>query len=203
VLVVLFTGCGATPETEMRLRLDAANPGRGELVRINLRCHPAGGTVTQPARVCAAIKRWPDLVLHPSLVNCKGGPSSHWRLRISGQLDGHKVDVRAETCDRPQTVLGALGIGDSHTVPSTSISVAAPRWLRRRASLLAVELNDPEPRSAQMSLGDPYQVTLWGDFDCRANCEQRYGAPAGHGHVATLTLDPRTRHATALTLTSP
>jgi hypothetical protein len=88
-------GPQSTPYTSVTIV--ALNAWVGRAV-FHLSCAPPGGDLPDPAQACSALDQKPELVTDPQPFVCRGGPTSHWAVRISGQLNGEAIRVSLYTC---------------------------------------------------------------------------------------------------------
>src|SRR4051794_18321088 len=93
------SGGQSTPYTSVTIV--ALNAWVGRAV-FHLSCAPSGGDLSDPAQACSALDQQPELVTSPQPFVCRGGPTSHWTVRISGQLNGEAIRQEFDTCWTPQ-----------------------------------------------------------------------------------------------------
>jgi len=177
MFAVILTGCGGQAAGETSIRL-VADSGMGSKAVFHLRCDPARGDIAHPAQACAALKKAPDALFHPSPFMC--GAQS-WKISISGRFEGRSVNVKTETCWTPQMkLIDLLGIANqlnAHIVPFpvrrdlfakvAEIRPGTPAWFIPVARAEARLLHDPQPLRMQIGLGSDNLVELWGDFHCQ------------------------------------
>jgi hypothetical protein len=80
-----------------KLTMVALNANVGRAV-FHLGCVPPDGDIPDPSRACAALDLQPQLVTSPQPFVCRGGPTSHWDVTISGWLNGQPIDENFTTC---------------------------------------------------------------------------------------------------------
>lgn len=125
IAAVLTTmGCGgagsnhsAPAPAATALVINARNTVAGTAV-LTLRCDPPGGTLQDPAAVCARLSHTPPRVLlHPRAFRCPGGPLAPWDVSIRGHAGDQRVHVDLATCVTPQIRLfRLLGISPQQLV---------------------------------------------------------------------------------------
>jgi hypothetical protein len=130
---------GRTPPSTS-LTIVALNASVGRAV-FHLRCDPAGGDVPSPAKACAALAEQPELVTNPRPSICRGGPGSHWLVRIRGPLKEQRVNLSFSTCwSMRMPTIEQFGLTSAvlrrHLVPRRHKSVAAGTTRRFPAGVL-------------------------------------------------------------------
>lgn len=91
---------GARAPTNLTIK--ATNGLGGSAVVFRLACHPASGTMRQPAKACAAIAAQPSLITKPKPFMCWGDSFS---ITIVGRMNGRAVHTQVSTCWTPQMAL--------------------------------------------------------------------------------------------------
>jgi hypothetical protein len=97
-LASVASGTGGTntaPTTT--ISIVALNGSVGRAV-FHFRCGPIGGDMPDPAQACTVLDQEPELITSPQPFVCRGGPQSHWTVRISGSLNGQAVRQEFDTC---------------------------------------------------------------------------------------------------------
>src|SRR6266550_7408000 len=145
------------------LTIVALNEHVGRAV-FHLRCDPAGGDVPSPAKACAALAQQPELVTNPKPFVCRGGPQSHWLVRIRGRLNEQRPNLSFSTCWTPQVpTIGQFGLTGEvlrkHLVPRREKSVPAGKAHRYPpGALRATDLVDCNILGYRLSVGIPIEA---------------------------------------------
>lgn len=212
LLVAILAGCGGRSSGSTSLKL-VADSGWGSKAVFHLRCDPAGGDIAHPARACAALKKYPNVLLHPTPAWNYGG--NDWDIVISGRFEGRSVNIKTATswtADMP--LIRQLGIANqlnAHTVPfpvrrdlfakATEIRSGTPRWMISVARAEARLLHDARPDRMRIGAGSANLVELWGDFHCQ-NWRLAKNRQPPHqirrGTYARFTIDRETHKVTSL-----
>jgi hypothetical protein len=217
--VVTSLWIGPEPTGTTDLRLVAANEHVGKAV-FRLLCNPPGGNIEGAAKVCVAIAKNPEVVLHPQPFVCRGGFRSHWNIALEGRFQGRRLNEKTETCWTAQMdLIRVLGIknqlkehlvthaaktGPGALVPgalavTTDIPSRTRVWLLRLAQRETTGLQDPWPDRMTIRLGRIDVIGLHGRFVCEM-CSRPPGAQAPSGTYARLTVDPERRSVISFSL---
>jgi hypothetical protein len=86
LLALLVSGCGSS---HPGARLLIATGGRV----YRLQCDPAGGTAPRPERICAELRRSPNLLVGGPAIDHSCPPAAYTTFRIAGTYRGHRVDA--------------------------------------------------------------------------------------------------------------
>ncbi len=150
-----------TPNTS--LTIVALNVWVGRAV-FHLRCGPTGGDVPDSTKACGALDQQPELVTSPEPFVCRGGPTSHWVVRISGWLNGQTIRQSFETCWTPQMpTIGQFGLTGEvlrkHLVPRRQKSAPAGKAHRYPPGVLrATDLVTCSILGHHLSVGVPIEA---------------------------------------------
>jgi hypothetical protein len=96
--ILAACGGGGHSSTELRVHLFRADSGTANYT---LSCNPDGGTVKNPAGVCAVVQRTPGLLrFHPGIDHpCPCCPAA---VRVTGTAARHQVAVTFAPCETGQ-----------------------------------------------------------------------------------------------------
>ena len=99
-LAVLCAGCGGTePATELSIDVTRA---QSDTLEFELRCSPAGGSVSDPERLCELIGAHRSMVFPPRATGtCLGSPGIPPEVRVRGTFRGRAVELAVRDCDEP------------------------------------------------------------------------------------------------------
>ena len=173
-------GRSTTPTAS--ITIGALNGSVGRAV-FHLGCEPTGGDVPDPAQACTVLDQEPDLITSPKPFVCRGGPQSHWTVRISGWLNGEAVRQEFDTCWTPQMpTIARFGLTwkvlRAHLVPRRHGTVRAGTTRRFPPGVLR-EVDLVQCAIFGMRLEVAVPIEAWG----------RASLISGRGrHSATLTV---------------
>lgn len=207
LLVAAVSGCGGHERSAKKTSLKLVATGFGSKAVFHLRCDPAGGDISHPARACAALAKQPNALLNPKPFICH---ADYWHIAISGHFKGRSVNVKTDTCWTPQMeLIGRLGIAkqlDTHFVTygarrdvlakRVDIPANTPAWLIAMATSEADWLQDARPDRIRIRLGNVDVIELWGHFRCGKSCFINFHGPrktVPTGTYARITVDPHKR----------
>jgi hypothetical protein len=154
-------GGQSTPSTSVRIVALNASVGRAVF---HLDCAPTGGDLPDPSTACAALDQRPELVTRPEPAICRGGPGSHWAVRISGWLHGQAIRQAFETCwSLRMPMIEQFGLTwavlRSHLLPRRHKRVPAGTTRRFAPGVLrAIDLVTCDIRGHRLKVGVPVVV---------------------------------------------
>ena len=188
---MIAVGCGSSPSTALRIDLTRGVFGSRSYT---LRCSPTGGTVSNAAALCTAIKTDTSLTLsHPGGDHsCPYGPPL---VRVTGRRSGRRVDAQFSVCRFGQERSAARWIESVGYGPLwvTAASTSAARCRRRGSPQCSSRDHAHLPvgnrhRCSYVASGDPTRGDLQSPRLLRVS--RHRPDPLESGRIPALNRDP-------------